>query len=119
MGQVNIKLNGHAHTVGCQDGEEDHLRHLVAQMEEKVRAVRAMGGQFSEARMLLHVALMLADEAHDLRADLQRLRAGPPPPAGPLVPLPPPAPAADPRIAERLERLAERIEGMAQGLANP
>lgn len=117
MGQVPVKVNGHSHVIGCKDGEEDHVRFLVGQMEEKVRMIRAMGGQFSEARMLLHVALLLADEAHDLRADLQRLRSGQvPQPAGPMMAVPAPPPPADPRVAERLLALAERIEGMTREL---
>lgn len=117
MGQVSVKLNGYSHTIGCKDGEEEHVRLLVSQMEEKVRMIRAMGGQFSETRMLLHVALLLADEAFDLRADLQRLRAGQvPQPAGPLMAMPAAAPPADPRVADRLLALAERIEGMARDL---
>ncbi len=114
MGQVTVKLNGYTHTIGCKDGEEDHVRLLVQQMEEKVRTIRSMGGQWSEARMLLHVALLLADEAHDLRAELQRLRAGQVVvPAG-LLPPGPALPPADPRVAERLSALAARIEAMAR-----
>lgn len=100
MGQVTVRVNGYSHTIGCKDGEEQHVLDLVAQIEDKVRVIRSMGGQFSEARMLLHVALLLADESSDLRVELARLRAG--------------SPAADPQIAERLTRLAERIEGIAQ-----
>ena len=114
MGQVTVKLNGYTHTIGCKDGEEDHVRLLVQQMEEKVRTIRSMGGQWSEARMLLHVALLLADEAHDLRAELQRLRAGQVPAPVGLVPPGLGLPPADPRVAERLTALAERIESMAR-----
>ncbi|WP_135469301.1 cell division protein ZapA [Crenalkalicoccus roseus] len=102
MGQVTVRVNGYSHTIGCKDGEEQHVLDLVAQIEEKVRVIRAMGGQFSEARMLLHVALLLADEAADLRAELARLRAG--------------GAAADPELADRLNRIAERIEGLAQAV---
>lgn len=89
MGQVTVRVNGYAHTIGCKDGEEQHVLALVRQIEDKVRVIRSMGGQFSEARMLLHVALLLADEAGDLREAL----------------------------AERLTRIAERIEGLAQTMA--
>ena len=74
MGQVTVRVNGYSHTIGCKDGEEQHVQDLIAQIEEKVRVIRAMGGQFSESRMLLHVALLLADEANDLRIELARLR---------------------------------------------
>ena len=101
MGQVTVRVNGYAHTIGCKDGEEAHVLDLASRIEAKTRMIRSMGGQFSEARMLLHVALLLADEANDLRAEVERLSAGAA------------AAAADPRLADRLTRIAERIEGIA------
>ncbi|MBL6454414.1 cell division protein ZapA [Belnapia sp. T6] len=107
MGQVTVRINGYSHTIGCKDGEEGHVHALAAQIEDKVRMIRNMGGQFSEARMLLHVALLLADEGSDLRAEVTRLRQG-----GAAAP-------ADPQLAERLSRIAERIETLAQTLDRP
>ncbi|MBX6741829.1 MAG: cell division protein ZapA [Acetobacteraceae bacterium] len=116
MGQVTVRVNGYNHTIGCRDGEEQHVLHLVSQIEEKVRLIRAMGGQFSEARMLLHVALLLADELGDLRAEMERMRSGAPASApAPAAP----APSPDPQLAERLARIAERIENIAQTLDRP
>jgi cell division protein ZapA len=105
VGQVTVRVNGYQHTIGCKDGEEQHVLDLIQQIEEKVRLIRAMGGQFSEARMLLHVALLLADELYDLRAADGR-------PVAPAAT----TPAGDPQLAERLGRIAERIEGLAQTL---
>lgn len=118
MGQVTVRVNGYSHTIGCKDGEEQHVQDLIAQIEEKVRVIRAMGGQFSESRMLLHVALLLADEANDLRIELARLRAqgAQAAAAAPQLLALPPEPQPDPRLAERLTRIAERIEGLAQSL---
>lgn len=99
MGQVTVRVNGYGHTIGCKDGEEAHVFELIGQIEAKAKLIRSMGGQFSEARMLLHVALLLADEASDLRAEIARLSAG--------------AGAVDPRLADRLTSIAERIEGLA------
>jgi cell division protein ZapA len=107
VGQVTVRVNGYGHTIGCKDGEEQHVAALAAQIEEKVKLIRGMGGQFSEARMLLHVALLLADEGGDLRGEVARLRSGQP------------AAAMDPQLAERLARIAERIEGLAQSLDAP
>ena len=75
MGQVTVRVNGYAHTIGCKDGEEAHVLELIGQIEGKTKLIRSMGGQFSEARMLLHVALLLADEASDLRAEMARMAA--------------------------------------------
>lgn len=97
MAQVNVRVNGFAHTIGCRDGEEAHVTHLVAQIEEKVKVIRSMGGQFSEARMLLHVALLLADELSDLRATRD-------------------ATGTEGALAERLDGIATRIEQMTRSL---
>lgn len=123
MGQVTVRVNGYGHTIGCKDGEEQHVLDLVHQIEEKVRVIRSMGGQFSEARMLLHVALLLADEAADLREEVARLRGGGPAPGPAPGAAPGPAhglaPAGDPMLAERLARIAERIETLAATVARP
>ena len=111
MGQVTVRVNGYSHTIGCRDGEEAHVRELIGVIEAKVQSIRQMGGQFSESRMLLHVALLLADELGDLRIDMARMTGGSLPAT--------PAPAADPRLAERLARIAERIEGIAGNLDRP
>ncbi len=108
MGQVTVKVNGYSHTIGCKDGEEDHVRELMSQIEDKVKVIRDMGGQFSESRMLLHVSLLLADELGDLKAEMGRLRGGAPAVAPVAAPAQP-----DPALAERLARIAERIEGIA------
>ncbi|MBW8270053.1 cell division protein ZapA [Caldovatus aquaticus] len=114
MGQVTIRVGGYAHPVACQDGQEEHLQRMAAEVDQRIGALRAMGMQFGEARMLLLAALQLADEASDLRAELAALKAGA---AGPAPP--PAAPAAEPELAARLARLAERLEGIAAALEAP
>lgn len=109
MGQVTVRVGGYTHPVSCEDGQEGHLIALAADVDRRVSSIRAMGGQFGESRLLLLAALLLADEIHDLRVELSRARAAPP--AG--------SAAADPRLAERLGRIAERIEGIAATLDQP
>jgi cell division protein ZapA len=111
MGQVTIRVNGYGHTIGCKDGEEQHVLELASQIEAKTRMIRSMGGQFSESRMLLHVCLLLADEAGDMRAELERMAAAARGGGG--------AGAGGPRLAERLTRIAERIEGLAGAFDAP
>lgn len=106
MGQVSVRVNGFNHTIGCKDGEEQHVLQLVAQIEDKVGMIRGMGGQFSESRMLLHVALLLADEAGDLKAAAVGNHDAKPASQPPAT--------ADRRLADRLAGIAERIEGLAQ-----
>ncbi|MDQ1078814.1 cell division protein ZapA [Pseudoroseomonas cervicalis] len=106
MGQVTVRVGGYTHPVSCEDGQEGHLIALAAEVDRRVSSIRAMGGQFGESRLLLLAALLLADEIHDLRVELSRAKSAP---AGS-------GPAADPALADRLSRLAEKIEGIAATL---
>lgn len=126
MGQVTIRVGGYAHPVACQDGQEHHLQQMAAEVDRRIGALKAMGMQFGETRMLLLAALQLADEAADLQAEIAALKAGgataaAPPAAAPAAAPVVAAPAAqgDPLLAERLARVAERIEGIAATLERP
>ena len=112
MGQVTVRVGGYSYPVSCQDGQEHHLQGMASEVDKRVGALKAMGLQFGETRMLLLAALQLADEAADLQQEVMALRAGS---MGTEAPATAP-PAADPRLAERLARVAERIEGIAATL---
>ena len=110
MAQVTIKINGYAYTVGCEDGQEEHLQAMAAQIERRIAGIRALGGQSGESRLLVLAALLMADELHDLSAAMQALRGGTP--AG----SPAPAPPADPALGRHLHELAARAEEIAAAL---
>ncbi|MBP0446176.1 cell division protein ZapA [Roseomonas sp. SSH11] len=106
MGQVTVRVGGYSHPVSCEDGQEAHLISLAAEVDRRVASVKTMGGSYGEPRLLLLAALLLADEVHDLKVELSQARAG-------IMPAVPPT---DPHLAERLARVAERIEGIATDL---
>ena len=106
MGQVTVRVGGYSHPVSCEDGQEAHLIALAAEVDRRVASVKTMGGSYGEPRLLLLAALLLADEVHDLKVEIAQARAG----------ILPPQPVGDPRLAERLARVAERIEGIAGDL---
>lgn len=110
MAQVTVKINGYAYTVGCEDGQEGHLQAMAAQVEGRIDSIKALGGSSGEARLLVLASLLMADELHDVRLELEAARAAPP--------------AAEPKAAEkpdaatsrRLARLAARAEQIANGM---
>jgi len=112
MAQVTVRVGGYSHPVACQDGQEKHLTNMAAEVDKRIGALKAMGMQFGETRMLLLAALQLADETSDLQAEVTALKAGGAAAAAP----PPAAPAPDPALARRLDALAEAIEGIAASL---
>jgi cell division protein ZapA len=117
MAQVTVRVGGYSHPVACQDGQERHLTDMAAEVDKRIGALKAMGMQFGETRMLLLAALQLADETSDLTAENAALKSG-----GAVAPAPaarPAAPAADPALVQRLHRVAEAIEAIAATLEAP
>jgi cell division protein ZapA len=81
MGQVNVNVNGRAYTLGCDDGEEEHVLKLAKHIDTKLSELVRHVGQVGEARLLLMMSLVLADEllgaqdqSRKLRAEVDQLR---------------------------------------------
>lgn len=98
MASVEIEIASRRYAIACRDGEEEHLRSVAAIVNRKAREAENALGSLGEARQLLFASLLLADE-------LKEVRGG-----NALEPEP------DPAVAEALERLAEKVEGLADRL---
>ncbi len=103
MAQITLRINGFAYTIGCKDGEEKHLEAMGAEVSRRIDGVRAAAGPSGEARMLVMAALLMADDIFELRRQLEAFSAMQ-------------APAADPRLGRKLNRMAKRAEEIAAGL---
>jgi cell division protein ZapA len=110
MAQVTLRINGYAYTLGCQDGEEQHLLSMANEVERRIESIKAHAGQSGESRMLVMAALMMADDLFDTRKRLEEAEA-----ARGVAPEPKP----DPKLARRLNRMAKRAEDIAEGLESP
>ena len=104
MAQMTVKINGYAYTLACADGEEAHLQAMVEQVEDRVTRMKAIGSQSGESRLLLQAALLMADELHDLKTEMSKLRTAKPPAADDLV------------LQQQLSVLASRAEEIAAEL---
>jgi cell division protein ZapA len=106
MAQVTLRINGYAYTIGCRDGEEQHLQAMAAQVERRIDRIKATAGQSGEARMLVMAALLMADDLFEME---QKVQAAESRAAG--------MPAnSDPKLGRRLSRMARRAEEIAAGL---
>lgn len=74
MASVAIKINGREYRVACDDGQEDHLRLLADDVDERVQLLSfQMGGNLSETMGLLMAALMLSDELIENKKETESL----------------------------------------------
>jgi cell division protein ZapA len=100
MAEIDIIIAGRPYRVACRDGEEETLRSAARLVDAKSREALSGLGTLSEARQLLFAGLLLADQLIDKQP---QATAGAPP-------------ALDPEIATQAERLAERLESLADSL---
>ncbi len=108
MADVTVDIGGNNYTIACRDGEEAHLRGVAALVDRKANEAREAVGGVSEVRQLLFASLLLADELSEIS------QSGGAPKAETVV-----AHAPDPMVAAAVERIAERIEALANRLENP
>ncbi len=77
MTTVTIRVGGRDYRVACDDGQEEHLRVLADDVDDRVRSlVYSMGDHISEGLSLVMAALTMADELTELKRENERLRAG-------------------------------------------
>jgi cell division protein ZapA len=101
MAEIDLTIAGRPYRIACRDGEEENLRAAAALVDGKSREALAGLGTLSETRQLLFASLLLADQLIDKPGGAGNA---------------PPAPQADPVLEQRVLRLAERLESLAQSL---
>ncbi|MGL4287735.1 MAG: cell division protein ZapA [Phreatobacter sp.] len=72
MAHVNVTINGRQFRMACDDGQEEHLMRLAADVDGKVDQLRDAFGEIGDTRLTVMAAIMVADEMADMR---RRLRA--------------------------------------------
>ena len=55
-------VNDRPYTIACDDGDEEYLQQLAAIVDAKAEKVAKSVGQVGDTRLLLMVALLMADE---------------------------------------------------------
>ncbi len=105
MPAVSLTISGRVYEVACDDSQADHIRKLAADLDERAQSLLAGVGQQPEARLLLMIALTLADELAELKQARDQAQAG----LGAIS-------ASEDAVVKTLEELAGRIESIAHRL---
>lgn len=67
MAQVTVMIGGKSYRVACNEGEEPHLEGLAANVDAKVKEMRAAFGEIGDQRLIVMAALTIADELSEAR----------------------------------------------------
>ena len=118
MPLVNVMVNARAYTIACDEGEEEHLKELAAHVGAKAREVLGAVGQVGDARMMLMAALLIADEHHDLNAQVAAGSQAQSQGSEERKSLHLKAEQAESAAADALESAAKRLEDIAARLAH-
>ena len=108
MAQVTIHINGRTYQIACDDGQEANLTRLAKYVDQRVGQLSSAVGQVGQERLLAMASLLIADELSEAFTALERFKAG--------------DGGADRRASEAneaIDRLAQRIEGVAERLGRP
>jgi cell division protein ZapA len=73
MPQVSVTINGRQFRMACEEGEEEHLLQLAADLDTRITRLRGRFGEIGDTRLTVMAALTLADELSEAREKLQRV----------------------------------------------
>ncbi|MGE5548769.1 MAG: cell division protein ZapA [Solirubrobacterales bacterium] len=105
MAVVSLTINGRVYEIACDDSQAEHIADLGREVDARAQGLLKQIGAVPDARLLVMVGLMLADELAEAKAELARV-------ASDLSV----ASEGDARLAAGIETLAARIEGIAARL---
>jgi cell division protein ZapA len=117
MSEIVVAVNGRSYEIRCDDGQEERVRRLAAEVDRRTSVLARSLGPVGEARLLLLAALVLTDELADVQARLVQARTAAPLGRGRPEPTVPEDQEREmSRLCKRIETLALRIEAVAARL---
>lgn len=75
MPQVNVTIAGRSYRMGCDDGQEEALIALAADLDSRLTTFRQHFGEIGDMRLMIMTALQIADELDEIKertASLER-----------------------------------------------
>jgi cell division protein ZapA len=106
MPTLDIVINGRHHVVQCQEGEEQRVRRLASYIDRRVADLVRAQGQIGDTRLLVMAGLLVADELADTQDEIRALKQA----------VEEATRTAEHKAGEAVDRIAERLEGIASRL---
>lgn len=109
MAELTLTINGKNFNITCDDGQEQRVIDLAHFIDGRLQDVSRAGAAHNESHLLVLTSLMLADEIFELRDQIYN-NGGEPMSAGKIR-------EDELAIAQAIESIAERIDGLAGKIA--
>ena len=72
MANVNVKFNGKEFLLSCEDGQEEHLQELTANLNEKFNNLKSTLGSIGENKLLLITSITIMDEYYETKKKIEQ-----------------------------------------------
>lgn len=115
MSEVSLTIHGKSYSISCDEGQEHRVLELGKYVDSRLRDIAGAGAAVNDAHLLILTALVLADEAYDLREALHRSQNGENVPMEQMIP-PGLSKEDEEIIADAIKQMAARIDGVAERL---
>lgn len=119
MAAVIVTIAGRTYRLSCDDGEEPRLQELARYIESKILSMKDSFRDVGEQRIVVMVALSIADEAADARSKAQALEADVVALRAELDAVRKAAAALEERATAAVEDAAQRLERLEADLRKP
>lgn len=104
MSEVQVTINERSYKIGCDEGQEEHVKALAQALDARVSELAAAMGQIGDNRLLVMAGILLADDLGEaLNEPDNREQAVANGAADALA-------ASVEALAGRIEKVAERLE---------
>jgi cell division protein ZapA len=118
MTQVNVTISGKSYRMACEDGQEEHLGRLAERLDRTIDRLRGEFGEIGDQRLTVMAAITMADQNADSERRLSELEAkvaGMEEGRSETIDR---QHGHEVAVARSIETLAERIEALADRLAD-
>jgi cell division protein ZapA len=124
MAQVNITVNGRIYRMACEDGEEGHVTELGERFDEAIKELRGVLGEIGDQRLMVMAGILMTDRLGDAEQrlkraeqDVQSVKDSRADTAMRIEGLEQNFAESFNRAATRIERIAERLQGLPDAAA--
>ena len=109
---IKVHINDRDFNMACDEGEENRLRELAKDVDDRIKDIKSkVGSQINEGMLFVMVAIMFADELRDAKSGQPVAASAPSEDGAEIIGFS--QDEVDAQVAAKLEQVAAKIEKLA------